>query len=174
VVTGTAWQEAAHHQAQTALKAYCQQAPAAAKPCHPGPGLWHNSFPAHEGLPLPTHPTILPTQAGILSLELDLVHNPHTMSEFEAHAKQTLDVTDAHYHFNTESGVKVDAHAFLNGLDNNGFRVEGGCAQHPGNRSAHRSCMAPSVSVMYHIIQQLATLCNAIAVQCAEESLAWR
>jgi hypothetical protein len=42
---------------------------------------------------------MLPQLLGLVSLELDLVHQPHTVSEFEPHGKQTLDTDSAHYHF---------------------------------------------------------------------------
>ena len=62
-----------------------------------------------------------------ISLELDIVHRPHTISEFEPHGKQTLDVQEAHYHFSTASGVKVDAQALLSSLKSgSGFAAEGG------------------------------------------------
>jgi hypothetical protein len=65
-------------------------------------------------------------QADKISLEVDIVHSPHTISEFKPHDKQTLDVDEAHYHFDTAPGVKVDAQALLQGMKTPGFAVEGG------------------------------------------------
>lgn len=61
-----------------------------------------------------------------ITLELDVVHKPHTISEFEPHDKQTLEVDEAHYHFATAPGVSVDAQAFLGNLKGSEFAVEGG------------------------------------------------
>lgn len=66
-------------------------------------------------------------QADEIALELHVVHHPHTISEFEPHSKQSLDVDEAHYHFGTAPGVTVDAQALLQALlqePNSG--VEGG------------------------------------------------
>lgn len=67
-----------------------------------------------------------PCPAGVLSLELDVVHQPHTVSEFEPHGKQTLKPDTSHYHFDTAPGVRVDAEALLKSLQETAFGVEGG------------------------------------------------
>lgn len=64
---------------------------------------------------LPNHAPFL--QADEISLLVDLVHDPHTISEFKPHDKQTLEVDEAHYHFDTAPGVKVDAQALLQGMN---------------------------------------------------------
>jgi hypothetical protein len=68
-------------------------------------------------------------QADEISLKLDVVHHPHTISEFDSHDKQTLDVGEAHYHFNTAPGVNVDAQALLQALQAPNSAVEGGRGQ---------------------------------------------
>lgn len=65
------------------------------------------------------------THSGAISLELDVVHDPHTISEFEPHGKQVLDPEEAHYHFATAPGVKVDAAALLKSLQDSAYKVEG-------------------------------------------------
>jgi len=61
----------------------------------------------------------------VVSLTLDVVHDPHTISEFEAHGKQSLDADAAHYHFATAPGVKVDAAGLLKSLQEADFQVDG-------------------------------------------------
>lgn len=65
--------------------------------------------------------------SGLITLEADLVRDPHTVTEFEPHAKQSLDSADAHYHFETASGVKVDAAALIKSLQDANFQVDGEC-----------------------------------------------
>jgi hypothetical protein len=69
------------------------------------------------------------SKTSMIALELELVHQPHTISEFQPHGKQSLDVEEAHYHFETAPGVNVDAQAFLNNLQSAGFAPEGGSVQ---------------------------------------------
>lgn len=64
-------------------------------------------------------------QAATISLALELVHDPHTVSEFEAHGKQSLDVHEAHYHFVTPPGVAIDAAALLASLQDAKLEVAG-------------------------------------------------
>lgn len=64
-------------------------------------------------------------KSGAISLELDVVHDPHTISEFEPHDKQSLETEEAHYHFATAPGVKVDATALLKILQDSNYRIEG-------------------------------------------------
>lgn len=64
-------------------------------------------------------------KSGAISLELDVVHDPHTISEFEPHGKQSLEAEDAHYHFATAPGVKVGAAVFLKSLQDSNYKVEG-------------------------------------------------
>lgn len=64
-------------------------------------------------------------QAGTITLHLELVHSPETISEFDAHGKQTLDVREAHYHFSTSPGVVIDAARLLAALQDANFEVAG-------------------------------------------------
>lgn len=64
-------------------------------------------------------------ETGVITLELDLVHDPRTMSEFAVHGKQVLDVDAAHYHFNTGPSVTVDAQGLLRQLQASDFKLEG-------------------------------------------------
>jgi hypothetical protein len=48
-------------------------------------------------------------------LTLDVVHSPHTVSEFQHHSDQSLDDA-AHYHFLTPPGMALDAASFLRPL----------------------------------------------------------
>jgi hypothetical protein len=48
----------------------------------------------------------------VVTLTLDIVHNPRMVSELEDHPKQTLD-EQAHYHYLIPAGVSVDAARFL-------------------------------------------------------------
>jgi hypothetical protein len=64
-------------------------------------------------------------QSGAITLDLELVHSPHTVSEFEAHGKQSLDVHEAHYHFSTPPGVAIDAAGLLASLQDAKFEVAG-------------------------------------------------
>ena len=64
-------------------------------------------------------------QSGAISLHLELVHSPHTVSEFEAHGKQSLDVGEAHYHFATPPGVAIDAARLLASLSDAKLEVAG-------------------------------------------------
>ena len=63
--------------------------------------------------------------SGLVSLEVDLVDNPNTISEFAPHPRQTLDVDNAHYHFSTRSGVTTDAQALLKSLGDSKYKVKG-------------------------------------------------
>jgi hypothetical protein len=83
-------------------------------------------------------------------LELEVVHDPDTLSEFESHPKQSLDPAEAHYHFYTPLGVTIDGPKLLAALkgsgklagEGRGRRVcRGGCqhgARCTGNTSAGR------------------------------------
>jgi hypothetical protein len=55
-------------------------------------------------------------QSDSVTLQVDVVHHPDTVSEFTPHAPQTLAVDAAHYHFDTAPGVRVDAQALLDSL----------------------------------------------------------
>jgi hypothetical protein len=81
-------------------------------------------------LPYPFTRPWFPVLLGLVSLELDLVHRPHTVSEFEAHGKQTLDTDSAHYHFATAPGVTTDAQALIKSLKESDFAIKGECHTH--------------------------------------------
>lgn len=59
-----------------------------------------------------------------VTLTLDIVHAPQTISEFEDHPLQTLD-DHAHYHFFAPAGVTIDASKFLKALQAAGNQVPG-------------------------------------------------
>lgn len=116
-----------------------------------------------------------PCQADVITLELDVVHQPHTISEFEPHAKQTLQVDDAHYHFDTAPGVKVDAQALLRSLEASNFAVDGalGCGTHAHQPHKADTCsastgkphVAPALGVNGHeqLVRAVPSLsCDAI------------
>jgi hypothetical protein len=65
-------------------------------------------------------------QADAITLELHVVDQAHTVSEFEPHGKQTLEVDEAHYHFQTAPNIKMDAAALLDSLKSSSFAIEGG------------------------------------------------
>jgi hypothetical protein len=77
-------------------------------------------------------------QSGAVTLDLELVHSPHTVSEFEAHGKQSLDVHEAHYHFSTPPGVAIDATGLLATLQGAKLEVAG----EEGGQLAKRACAA--------------------------------
>jgi hypothetical protein len=60
-----------------------------------------------------------------ITLEVDVVDKPITISEFQPHQRQTLDVHHAHYHFETPKGVNINAHALLNKLEASKYKVKG-------------------------------------------------
>lgn len=53
-----------------------------------------------------------PSSNQVITLTLDLVYEPHIISELQEHGKQTLD-QDAHYHYLLPAGVRIDAQLFL-------------------------------------------------------------
>jgi hypothetical protein len=77
-----------------------------------------------------------------VTLQVDVVHHPDTVSEFTPHAPQTLAVDAAHYHFDTAPGVRVDAQALLDSLaeatDTTGvYNPETGCVREALNSHSH-------------------------------------
>jgi len=67
------------------------------------------------------------SKTGLMSLHVELVHNPDTISEFHPHGKQSLASDEAHYHFSTTPGVKVDAAALMKSLQDDNYQVDGEC-----------------------------------------------
>jgi hypothetical protein len=82
----------------------------------------------------------------VVTLTLDVVHDPHIVSELAEHPKQTLD-EHAHYHFFTPAGVSVDAERFLAMLEAAGGRLPGKDCFVSRDRckavSVKRACMKP-------------------------------
>ncbi len=114
----------------------------------------HDSIPSVKPTPLPTHtaPTsvLLLTPGSpigavadimavdmlqgddnassepVIALTLDVVHQPHIISELKAHPKQRLD-SSAHYHFHVPAGVTLDAAKFLDLLKDSAGGIAGAC-----------------------------------------------
>lgn len=105
---------------------------------------------------------------GLITLELDVVNNPNTVSEFEPHGKQTLDAAQSHYHFLTAPGVKVDAAQFVNSLQDSNFQVAGGwvgtCLELPLLAVCGRVCSAGQ-SYELGLLQPCAAACHTGACQ---------
>jgi len=71
------------------------------------------------------------SKPNLMSLHVELVHNPNTISEFQPHSKQSLVSDEAHYHFSTAPGVKVDAAALLKSLQDDNFDITGEASSPP-------------------------------------------
>ena len=62
---------------------------------------------------------------GAVIMDLDLVQDPHTVTEFKPHGKQTLDVDQAHYHFATHPSVSLNAAAVVQQVQDASSAFEG-------------------------------------------------
>jgi len=68
------------------------------------------------------------SKTGLITMHVEVVDNPDTISEFDPHGKQSLASDEAHYHFTTAPGVKVDAAALLKSLEDAHYQVDGECS----------------------------------------------
>jgi len=105
------------------------------------------------------------SETGLMSLHVELVDNPDTISEFQPHGKQSLASDEAHYHFSTAPGVKVDAAALLKSLQEANFDING-----EASSPAHLHCNAAMLRLLF---QQQSTISKFQRTQSGKGQHVW-
>lgn len=67
---------------------------------------------------------------GVIRMQLDVVEDPHVFNQFAPHDGAAVHAEDAHYHYATRPGMKIDAQAVLKALKDSGNNPEGEITGH--------------------------------------------